>query len=405
MFRGSSLSGRALALSLVLVASCVPRSSNRQAAEAPVAAPTAPPPAPTDPHGHGARPLASASAERATVTSVSFDAGPAADAAPTPTASAATDDAGTAAPAPETAIEVERPYKLYERPRPKGTVYAAGRDQVLARWNVGGTSDPSFSSNRPGYHPWPRVRVDTKILSGHLPHRAPWNRRTGHRRHVLSVARVQAEARANGYWPFRLCSEAGLRRDQKMHGQTVMRFSITTHGRVAHAWTVRSKPTDGELKTCLRHALGKLEFKPAPGRRVDVELSVKLWPGDAPVPLIGPPDPDKAPDNPGQLDVSAIEKATADVPAAVRSCYRAALEHDPHLWGRIQFRVDLDDKGRVQHVAENESRFPVRSVAHCGIEALRKCGFHAAKGGALSFVYALRLGTLAPLPSTNPENQ
>ncbi len=353
------------------------------------------------------RALPSASARPEGGTNVALDAGPAADAAPPPAVASAADDAGAAAPAtaPAVTIEVEKPYKLYERPRPKGAVYAAGRDQVLARWNVGGTGAPSFISNHPGYHPWPRVRVDTKILSRNLPRHAPWNRRTGHRRHVLSVARVQAEARANGYWPFRLCSSAGLERDQKMHGQTILRFSITTHGHVAHAWLVKSKLADGEVKTCLRHALQKLEFKPAPQRRVDVELSVKLWPGDAPVPLTGPPDPDKAPDNPGQLDIAAIEKATADVPAAVRACYRDALARDPHLWGRIQLEVDLDDKGRVRHVAENESRFPAPSVVRCAADALRKCRFHAAKGGALSFVYALRLGALAPLPSTNTENQ
>ncbi len=317
----------------------------------------------------------------------------------------ATNDDAPAEPSPPPPLQVEKPYKLYERPRADGTVYAAGRDEILARWNVGGTGDPSFISNGPSYHPWPRVRVDTKVLGGGLPARAPYNRRTGHRRHVLSVARVQAEARANGYWPFRLCSEAGLRRDQKMHGQTILRFSITTGGHVVHAWAVKSKLGDAEVKSCLRNAVHKLEFKPAPRRRVDVELSVKLWPGDAPVPLIGPPDPKKAPDNPGQLDVSAIEKATADVPSSVSACYRSALERDPRLWGRIQLEVDLDDKGRVRHVDEKESHFPDRTVVHCAIEALRTSRFRAAKGGALSFVYALKLGALAPLPSTTAENQ
>ncbi len=314
-------------------------------------------------------------------------------------------DAGAAPPVPTPTVEVETPYKLYERPRPQGTVYAAGRDQILARWNVGGTGDPSFISNHPGYHPWPRVRVDTKILRGHLPRRAPFDRRTGHRRHVLSVARVQAEARANGYWKFRLCSEAGLRRDQKMHGQTILRLSITARGHVMHAHLVKSKLKDAEVAKCLRHALHKLTFKPAPRHRVDVQLSVKLWPGDAPVPRDGPPHDYKATDNPGELDVHAIQKATTDVPDAARACYRSALERDPHLWGRIELRVDLDKRGRVRHVAEDESRFPDRSVVRCVVQALDKCHFHAAKGGALSFVYALRLGRLAPLPAKPAENQ
>lgn len=400
--------GRTLALSAVLLASCMPRSSSAPSTVPPpppgatqaVAATPRPAPPPVHDAGTSVRPEAGAAAEASPTAPPPVDAGRGAD------AEAAVPVEAGAAPATATpTVEVEKPRKLYERTRPKGAVYAAGRDQVLARWNVGGTGDPSFISNHHGYHPWPRVRVDTKILSRNLPRRAPWNRRRGRRRHVLSVARVQAEARAKGYWKFRLCSEDGLRRDQKMHGQTILRFSITPHGHVTHAWLVKSKLTDKDVKSCLRHAVSKLAFKPAPHRRVDVQLSVKLWPGDAPVPLIGAPDPDKAPDNPGQLDAAAIQKATADVPAAVRSCYRNALERDPHLWGRIQLRVDLDKKGRVQHVAQDESHFPAPAVVRCAVAALGKCHFPPAKGGALSFVYALRLGALAPLPATNSQNQ
>lgn len=357
--------------------------------------------------GDGAPPLVADAGLAGNATFVA-EAGPAGNGT-TPAEPGASDAGPTseaaASPSTEPRLRVETPYKLFERTRAKGAVYAAHRDDILARWNVGGTGDPSFISNHPGYHPWPRVRVDTKILGGHLPRRAPFNRRTGHRRHVLSVHRVQAEARANGYWPFRLCSEAGLRRDQKMHGQTILRFSITPRGHVVHAWLVKSKLGDAGVKTCLRHAVRKLEFRPAPHHRIDVKLSVKLWPGDARVPLIGPPDKDKPPDNRGQLDVAAVEHATSDVPDAVRACYRSALGRDPDLWGRIELRVDLDKKGRVRRVAENESHFPDRAVVHCAIEALRNCHFHAAKGGALSFVYALRLGDLAPLPSASSGNE
>ena len=46
---------------------------------------------------------------------------------------------------PEVAFEVEPPYKPYERPRPEGAVLAAGVEEELARWNVGGSSAPEFT--------------------------------------------------------------------------------------------------------------------------------------------------------------------------------------------------------------------------------------------------------------------
>src|SRR5882672_4630573 len=58
------------------------------------------------------------------------------------------------------------------RPRPDGAVQGAVADEELARWNVGGTSDPRFASNRPGFHVAPRVMVDTLVRAGQLPARS-----------------------------------------------------------------------------------------------------------------------------------------------------------------------------------------------------------------------------------------
>ncbi len=58
------------------------------------------------------------------------------------------------------------------RPRKSGRIQAAGEDEVLAQWNVGGTGDPAFVSNRSGYHPGARVIVDTRQGAVLVPKRA-----------------------------------------------------------------------------------------------------------------------------------------------------------------------------------------------------------------------------------------
>src|SRR5690606_34298486 len=66
-------------------------------------------------------------------------------------------------------LEVEAPYDPQSPPRHKGRIAAAGQDEELARWNVGGNSDPDYVSSRSGYHPGARVVVDVDLKSGGLP--------------------------------------------------------------------------------------------------------------------------------------------------------------------------------------------------------------------------------------------
>src|ERR1700743_1010722 len=51
-----------------------------------------------------------------------------------------------------TPVQSEHVYAFGERPRPDGPVRASVADEELARWNVGGVSDPHHPSNRAGYH-------------------------------------------------------------------------------------------------------------------------------------------------------------------------------------------------------------------------------------------------------------
>lgn len=332
-------------------------------------APEPPPPPAT------ARDAAPAAAPGALDASIDAGSTGAADAAP---------EAQTDASLPEATVELERPFKLHQRPRPKGEVHAAGEDEELARWNVGGTGDPAFVSNRPGYHPAPRVRVDTRITRGRLPKRSKKPR-------TLTEDRVLARARKYGYWPFRLCFEAGLRADQQLHGKTEIRFSIRGDGSVRRARLVSTKLDRREVAECLASKSERLTFLPPPRARIDVEMTVALWPGDAPVPLAGPPS-DPAPDNPGELDTDAVAAALEVRRSEIGDCYRRGLARDGALWGRIQVRVDLDARGELLGAREDESRFPDRAVARCVVHAVRAVPFPIPKGGALSLVVAARLG-------------
>src|SRR5262249_45722571 len=112
------------------------------------------------------------------------------------------------------------------RARPDGAVQAAVADEDLARWNVGGTSDPRFVSNRPGFHAAPGVMVETTVRGGALPARS-------NGKGVLSELAVLAQTRNHGYWPFRLCYETGLRQNPKVRGKSSLHVTIDTRGHVS----------------------------------------------------------------------------------------------------------------------------------------------------------------------------
>jgi hypothetical protein len=174
---------------------------------------------------------------------------------------------------------------------------------------------------------------------------------------------------------------------------------VDTGGDVTSSHLVGSDLGDASVTTCLAEAARKLTFLPPPGRRLQIELRVELWPGDAPVPIIGSPT-DPAPENPGQLDVRAAQAALAPLESEIGRCYAAGLERDPGLWGRIQLGIDQDERGRITRVHEEESRFPDREVASCVIRVVRSAELPTPKGGSLRWCYALRLGAM-PDPAAN----
>lgn len=316
----------------------------------------------------------------------------AAQAAPPPIAPLA-----TAAPAPEpnvaARVACEAPYKTFLRPRPAGPVFAAGEDEALARWNLGGTGDPSFISNRSGFHPGARVVVDTELVAGQLPAKSGPG---------LSQRALLAQSRSRGYWPLRLCYEDALRRSPKLSGETRIRFTLAPSGNVTRA-EVRSTALDEEAGRCLTLAVENLSYHPGPARGlVAVDLSVKFWRGDAPVPAIGPASGTVF-ENPGRLEPEAVSSVMASALPAIEACYSRGTAQDPLLWGRLGVRVDLSPEGAIDSVQESESRFPDAEVSACVVATVETLKFPAPTGGALSFVQAFRLGTPPAEPEPEPE--
>ena len=311
-------------------------------------------------------------------------------------------DAGVDAPPPAPVLmELVTPFKLWERPRPKGAVNAAGEDEKLARWNVGGTGDPEFKSNKKSFHPGARVVVNTRLVRGYLPKHAPYDRRRGRYVNVLSLTSLLARSRSRGYWPFRLCFEDGLRKDQKIHGKTELGLRIGGDGRVRRSRLLMTKLPDRDVATCLTEAAKKLPYLPPPrGRSIDVVLTVEMWPGDAPV--VQTDAPKGAPEIPGKLDANAVAQVLEAHRDALADCYRTGLEKDAGLWGRVQVRIEQDATGKVLDAREDESHFPDRGVSRCVVSTLRPAHFPKPDGGPLIFVVSVRFGAPPPPPAEEP---
>jgi hypothetical protein len=290
-------------------------------------------------------------------------------------------DAGPERPRAElepVSIVLER---SHERARPAGAVDAALADEQVARWNLGGSSDPARIANQANYHPATRVQVDLRVTAGKLPTRARAQR--------LSEASLLAQARRQGYWPFRNCFEQALRSGRELRGRSVIRFAIAKSGRARNARLVRTDLTDRSVGKCLEARVGALVFSPAPQRQIGVELSVGLWPGDAPLAVT-------APEREPAYDALVVERVVAPLESALADCYRAGLERDASLWGRVQLRVEVDATGRVTAAREEQSKFPDREVVACIAESTTRAEFPEPKAGPGSIMIGLRLGAPPP---------
>ncbi len=285
----------------------------------------------------------------------------------------------TLAAASPVPLELEPPTRVGLHPLPAGDVQASLWEEALARWNIGGKGDPDYPSSRPRFHPAARVVVDAKIVGA-------W-----HRQGTPEAVRRKVEARARtvGYWPFRVCYEAALRRDPEMTVDYRVRMTAAQTGRVSAVRGLESL-TDSELAACLQRAALTLGLGTLPARRIDADLRIRLWPGDAPLPARSEP-PLAAPP---PVPPSAEERWSA-ARAELTRCAMEGLSRDGKLWGRLALLVEFGATGEVTQAKEYESRFPDPEVTACATRVVR--GLHI-PGATEPLVFALRLGTPPEAP-------
>jgi hypothetical protein len=207
-----------------------------------------------------------------------------------------------------------------------------------------------------------------------------------------SPASLLAEARSHGYWSFRTCFEQGLRDNPELYGQVRARLRVSTSGRVLKARLISTDVASRPTVDCIVRAASSLTFRKAPARRVELELSVKLWPGDARLPPRGEGVE-------GTWDASATAAALDQSSAEIAQCCAEALSRDPKLWGRLAFTMQADALGHLLSVQESESHFPDRAASDCmRLSLLRAPALPTPS--ASRFTFAVRCGQP---PASAPE--
>lgn len=293
------------------------------------------------------------------------------------------------------AIQFETPFLEGAVVAPNGSVARSAYVEEITRWNVGGTADPSFPSSKPGFHPAVRVLVNATTRSGSASpkrSRKPASRRP----RAAGVDGVLAQIRNHGYWPFRLCYEDGLHEHAALRGESRIRFALDSRGRIGRARLIATDFAPRDAALCLVQAVKHLRFEAPPPRRVELELSIKLSPGDVPL----APASSVAPSSNAKFDATAVLAAASARRAEFERCYTEGLTRTPGLWGRAELHLDIDANGRATSVEERGSRFPDTSVRECVSKVLERVPFEAA-GTAFRVVVPIRFGQ-PPAPATPP---
>ncbi len=295
-------------------------------------------------------------------------------------------------------LELELPYPVDARPRSSNPLQAAADDEALARWNVGGSADPSYPSSQASYHPGTRVVVDTRLAKIR-----PGAKRRPVPQHGLTPERVQAQARAHGYWPFRLCFEAGQREGQKKSsgGETHVAFTVNLRGKVSRATLLDSKLESPSTAACLVKEMGRIEFTPRPQRVLGMVATIAIWPGDAELPAL--PEPAAAAPSSGAFDANLMRERVASKRAELTACFAEARRGDPSLWGRLALAAILEVDGSVHQINEVESHFPNAAASHCAQVLLAGLSFPSVNGKPFTVVLSMRLSPRDPQKETGPE--
>jgi hypothetical protein len=279
-------------------------------------------------------------------------------------------------------------YAPAARPGPTAEMLALGDVETLARYNLGGSSDPAHPSNLPNYHPAPRVVVGVQSVRPR-PSRAS-----------RAEQRIQAGARRSAYWAIRGCYEPGLRKQQKLSGEVTFRATLGARGSVLATRQLGTDLSDRAVARCIVSAFRKLRLEHGAGRKVDVDFEVSVYPGHAPVPEA----PVSAATARAKLPV-VPEPANALIAAqrtAVEPCLVESRRRDPRIWGRMALELSLAEDGSVTAVSEVESSFPDRSAVACVSDRFEGLRFAEPKPGPSAIVVALRLEPDQPAPPSPP---
>ena len=312
------------------------------------------------------------------------------------------DAAPTAPGQPALVVSLELPYPTDARPRAAGALQAAAEDEELARWNAGGSSDPSAPSNQASYHPGTRVVVDTrqaKLRAGSPRRAAPRG---------LTLDRIQAQARSKGYWPFRLCFEAGQREKKGVGGETKVAFTIGLRGKVRAVRLLDSQLGNPASAACLVRETLKLEFTPRPATALAMVALIRVYPGDAELPALPTGDRATPPATApvlaaGAFDPAAMRARVMEKQGALEACFAEARRTDVGLWGRLALGVILEMDGSVHRISEVESHFPSASATRCAQVLLSAVTFPSVNGKPYSFVVPIRLAPSSPQEKTGPD--
>jgi hypothetical protein len=170
---------------------------------------------------------------------------------------------------------------------------------------------------------------------------------------------------------------------------------LSAFGRVLGARSIGAAP-EPEYARCVLARARNLDFSPGFTRKLDVEISLKQWPGHAPV-------PPHAPDGTPPLRPSPeLRAAFEGLSPRLSACYEEALERDAGLWGRVALRLQLDDGGSVQEATPVETLFPSAQMTECARRAVLGTRIPSADVNQLTF--AFRVGQLpSPAPPPSPE--
>jgi hypothetical protein len=281
------------------------------------------------------------------------------------------------APAPPN-FAFEPVYAPHARPGPTAEMLLLADVETVARYNLGGSSDPAHPSNLPNYHPAPRVVVVVQSVR-------PRPARQGKR----AEQRLQANARRSAYWPIRSCYEPGLRKRQTLGGELTFRATIGAQGSVLATRLLGTDLGDRGVAHCIVRAFRKLKLEHGAGRKIDADFEISVYPGHAPVPDV----PVSAATASAKLPVDAkpANALVAGQRAAVAACLAESRKRDPRVWGRLALELTLAEDGSVQGAREVESSFPDPALVACVSQRFAGLRFPAPRSGPSAIVVALRL--------------